>query len=524
METKAITTLFTERGTVVCPAATVNAKLHMIESLFEACDMQLAGAEMGESGYESQKDAINTMTENMRQLSLYAATAHERVSEKLDQPLYEHFKKNAAETITAIKLSEITTENTFGLAEYVEIKRQGQYFRHKSVKATLTMEDFLGIQEVTAEDGRLILENVETVSEFASLFRRDYDTMMAKDISLDKYLEWYADSGDDFHKGYHPVADMMSGIADITIIKPVVECIIGKDLITGEYLTETDIAWKGAGVVIDLLTLGMGSKALSGAKTLKEVLEISGKTLTVDALSATASYGAAYIGEELGLSEQSIFILSMLAGGSVSYASGKKLLNSDVPTSFADMMSEEDGKRYLKFLENGSTAGLTREEIAALKKVDEAIALKKINIQDILDIRNADSIIEGGTPTSRPTWRQSELDAATDFPDYDAQKSFINGEEVPYGTKGSVRPDYYKDGFSVDIKNYNVESASGRSNLARNIEKQYYQRIENLPDGTKQSVMIDVRGQSVSDEALGALYDDIMRRTNNGVEILFKMD
>lgn len=36
--------------------------------------------------------------------------------------------------------------------------------------------------------------------------------------------------------------------------------------------------------------------------------------------------------------------------------------------------------------------------------------------------------------------------------------------------------------------------------------------------------MIDVRGQNVSDEALGALYDDIMRRTNNGVEILFKMD
>ena len=54
----------------------------------------------------------------------------------------------------------------------------------------------------------------------------------------------------------------------------------------------------------------------------------------------------------------------------------------------------------------------------------------------------------------------------------------INEGEVPYGTKGRVRPDYYKDGFCVDIKNYNVESASGRSNLARNIEKQYYQRIE----------------------------------------------
>ena len=136
----------------------------------------------------------------------------------------------------------------------------------------------------------------------------------------------------------------------------------------------------------------------------------------------------------------------------------------------------------------------------------------------------AESGSKGGSATSRPTWRQSELDATTDFPGYADQKSFINGKEVSYGTKGSVRPDYYKEGFSVDIKNYNIENASGRSNLARNIEKQYYQRIENLPNGTKQSVMIDIRGQSVSDEVLSELYDEIMRRTNNGVEILFKKD
>ena len=137
---------------------------------------------------------------------------------------------------------------------------------------------------------------------------------------------------------------------------------------------------------------------------------------------------------------------------------------------------------------------------------------------------DSESGSKGGSATSRPTWRQSELDAATDFPGYADQKSFINGKEVSYGTKGSVRPDYYKEGFSVDIKNYNIENASGRSNLARNIEKQYYQRIENLPNGTKQSVMIDIRGQSVSDEVLSELYDEIMRRTNNGVEILFKKD
>ena len=161
--------------------------------------------------------------------------------------------------------------------------------------------------------------------------------------------------------------------------------------------------------------------------------------------------------------------------------------------------------------------------------IDEGIATATTRTGTIGDHKGAvsgavESGSKGGSATSRPTWRQSELDAATEFPGYADQKSFINGKEVSYGTKGSVRPDYYKEGFSVDIKNYNIENASGRSNLARNIEKQYYQRIENLPNGTKQSVMIDIRGQSVSDEVLSELYDEIMRRTNNGVEILFKKD
>ena len=72
------------------------------------------------------------------------------------------------------------------------------------------------------------------------------------------------------------------------------------------------------------------------------------------------------------------------------------------------------------------------------------------------------------------------------------------------------------------LKNYKVETASGRSNLARNIEKQYYQRIDNLPAGTNQSVLIDIRGQNVSQNNLNALYNDIMERTNNGIKVRFK--
>lgn len=95
---------------------------------------------------------------------------------------------------------------------------------------------------------------------------------------------------------------------------------------------------------------------------------------------------------------------------------------------------------------------------------------------------------------------------------------------MKYGTKGSVRPDFYKTGSSIDVKNYNIENASRRNNLVRNIAKQYQQRIGNLPSGTRQTVLIDIRGQNISNDSLSSLYNSIMQRTNNGITVRFKMN
>ena len=53
-------------------------------------------------------------------------------------------------------------------------------------------------------------------------------------------------------------------------------------------------------------------------------------------------------------------------------ASGEKLLKESetIYESFADMMSPEDAKRYLDFLENGSREGLTGAELAGVEKAD----------------------------------------------------------------------------------------------------------------------------------------------------------
>ena len=126
-------------------------------------------------------------------------------------------------------------------------------------------------------------------------------------------------------------------------------------------------------------------------------------------------------------------------------------------------------------------------------------------------------------PIQRPTWRQSELDALIDYPDHLPQQSFLNGELVPYGTKGSVRPDFYRPGSSVDYKNYDINTLGRRNNLVRNIKKQYFHREIELPPNTQQTFVIDIRGQNITDDILDQLYDKIVEQTSSEITIYFKV-
>ncbi|MBL0318991.1 MAG: adhesin [Alphaproteobacteria bacterium] len=106
---------------------------------------------------------------------------------------------------------------------------------------------------------------------------------------------------------------------------------------------------------------------------------------------------------------------------------------------------------------------------------------------------------EAGSVTGgRPTPKQSEIDVGNDLPEGAIpQPSFKDGESVPYGTPGSVRPDYCVGNIcSIEVKNYNIETNS--SGLIDNVSKQAIQRAENLPDGMVQDIVIDTRGQSVT--------------------------
>ena len=80
-------------------------------------------------------------------------------------------------------------------------------------------------------------------------------------------------------------------------------------------------------------------------------------------------------------------------------ASGEKLLKESetIYESFADMMSPEDAKRYLDFLENGSREGLTGAELAGVEKADALLVSRKVKYEDVWDLRNAGDVLESGS-------------------------------------------------------------------------------------------------------------------------------
>jgi len=119
----------------------------------------------------------------------------------------------------------------------------------------------------------------------------------------------------------------------------------------------------------------------------------------------------------------------------------------------------------------------------------------------------------------RPSWRQSALDVEKQYDGegLKPQVSFKDGAEVPYGTKGSSRPELYGNGKSVEVKNYNVETAQGRDRLVRNVTNQVESRATNLPAGATQRIHIDVRGQNVSRSDLNTMIDRIVQKSDGSV-------
>ena len=111
-----------------------------------------------------------------------------------------------------------------------------------------------------------------------------------------------------------------------------------------------------------------------------------------------------------------------------------------------------------------------------------------------------------------PTPRESELRVLKKYGG-DEQVSFLNGEQVSMATRNATRPDVvrYTDGVleAIEVKNYNLDSATSRSTLYKELERQVTDRVQNLPKGSKQRIVLDVKGRGYSDDLIENVISNI---------------
>ena len=135
-------------------------------------------------------------------------------------------------------------------------------------------------------------------------------------------------------------------------------------------------------------------------------------------------------------------------------ASGEKLLKESqtVYESFADMMSPDDAAKYLDFLENGSREGLTSAELAGVEKADALLVSRKVEYEDVWDLRNAGDLLESGSKGGLDTIIKNGKVSIDDIKTNPSAFSGKSAEEIADVLRNS--------GYDVTIKN-STRSRSG---------------------------------------------------------------
>ena len=165
-------------------------------------------------------------------------------------------------------------------------------------------------------------------------------------------------------------------------------------------LAETDrVRWDLIGMLaLDLIGLIPVIGALKYSDEVGTLFKNAGKVSAVaegaDGVGAVTRHA-----DEAGAWLQGIKVFRYSDETAGAVASGEKLLKESqtVYESFADMMSPDDAAKYLDFLENGSKEGLTGAELAGVEKADALLVSRKVEYEDVWDLRNAGDLLESGT-------------------------------------------------------------------------------------------------------------------------------
>ena len=220
-------------------------------------------------------------------------------------------------------------------------------------------------------------------------------------------------------------------------------------------LAETDrVRWDLIGMLaLDLIGLIPVIGALKYSDEVGTLFKNAGKVSAVaegaDGVGAVTRHA-----DEAGAWLQGIKVFRYSDETAGAAASGEKLLKESgtIYESFADMMSPEDAKRYLDFLENGSREGLTGAELAGVEKADALLVSRKVEYEDVWDLRNVGDALESGSKGGLDTIIKNGKVSIDDIKTNPSAFSGKSAEEIADVLRNS--------GYDVTIKN-STRSRSG---------------------------------------------------------------
>ena len=220
-------------------------------------------------------------------------------------------------------------------------------------------------------------------------------------------------------------------------------------------LAETDrVRWDLIGMLaLDLIGLIPVIGALKYSDEVGTLFKNAGKVSVVaegaDGVGAVARHA-----DEAGAWLHGVKVFRYSDETAEAVKSGEKLLKESgtIYESFADMMSPEDAKRYLDFLENGSREGLTSAELAGVEKTDALLVSRKVEYEDVWDLRNAGDVLESGSKGGLDTIIKNGKVSIDDIKTNPSAFSGKSAEEIADVLRNS--------GYDVTIKN-STRSRSG---------------------------------------------------------------
>ena len=223
-------------------------RLLEIDLTLQECDEILEEVGLG-TGFISKESELENLLEDKRTLWNYVLALPDFISSYLDEPFCKALNQHATETISVIKMEDFSVnageDNQIGITESYYDPYLGEY-KGNQTKTTFRFADFLGTgySESANKDGWIVTKS-GYVEAFAQIFEAQYHGM--REIAEEEFkkrgitdYETYIDSffhqGEFDHRMDKPFLSFVSSVLDITVVKPMIESSIEKDLITGEDL------------------------------------------------------------------------------------------------------------------------------------------------------------------------------------------------------------------------------------------------------------------------------------------------